>query len=49
MDNEVWKKITGYENKYEVSNHGIARNINNGKMLKPKQRKEKVYMNLCNV
>lgn len=48
LGDELWKKITGYENKYEVSNHGRVRNLNNRNILKPKQRKNKIYMSLCN-
>ena len=35
MQNEIYKKIVGYEN-YSVSSRGNVRNDNSGKMLKPR-------------
>ncbi|WP_137598193.1 NUMOD4 domain-containing protein [Paucilactobacillus kaifaensis] len=35
MNNETWKNVIGYENKYEVSTFGRVRNAKTGHVLKP--------------
>ena len=49
MQDEVWKDIPGYENKYQVSNYGNVKSLNyhrerKEKILKPKKDK---YGYLC--
>lgn len=41
MEIELWKPIIGFEDRYEVSNHGNVRGFEHGgyKMKSPKQKK----------
>jgi len=44
MENEIWKKVKGFEGCYEVSNFGKVKSLHSNKILKPRRsRRSDVY------